>query len=262
MSGHPDSKSADALLQPDDLHIFALGDRLRKIPPSTPASQARTESAFAALEDALSFLHPREPSSAAVHDVRRRFVSPAAFFEAPRHLIEGSGFSSKDALLFSQIPALMRYVARSELGSRIQIQTLSDAAAYLKTRYTGLSIEQFYLLCLDSSGWLIDGKLLQSGTTDSTPFYLKHVLTEVVRTRAHAVVISHNHPNFSPRPSQADIDCTLQLIGALHPIGTVLLDHVIVSGKEALSLRREGFLRANLWLGQDPDDALLRGWLE
>ena len=232
----------------------------------SPANQAevaaRVDAAFSALEAALVCLHPRQDAKETMRVLRSRFVTPAAFFEAPQHVIEASGLNRRDALLFSQIPALTRYVGRERFGPRPSLKRLRLAAAFLKTRYTGLAVEHFYLLCLDASGKLIECQLLQSGNDESAPFYLKDVLQTIVRTRAHAAVISHNHPSFSARPSQADLNCTLTLLRALQPIGTVLLDHVIVCGDDYVSLREHGFVRSHIWIAQNPKDALLRGWLD
>lgn len=267
---HPDDEKTeyrspeDALLL-DDMHTLSFEERAEHAEQDAfdeAASQERIENSFAALEQALIFLHPHDPVEPLMREIRRRFVCPAAFFEAPKHVLESIGIPPREALLFSQVPAITRYVARNRLGRRPRLKNVAAAGEFLKTRYTGLAIEHFYLLCLDASGKLIECTLLQQGTTDSAPFYLRHVLMEVVRTRAHAIVISHNHPNFSARPSQADIKCTLELLRALHPIGSLLLDHIIVSGKEYASLREYGFLRANLWLQQAPNDPLLRRWLE
>ena len=258
MSAFPDSGLGLPL---DDLQALSL-EELEQEQMDGQASGARIEAAFEALEAALAFLHPREDAAGTVADLRRRFTAPASFFEAPKHVLEESGLNAREALLFSVIPELTRYLARSRFGSRPTIRNLAAAAAFLQTRYTGVPIEHFYLLCLDASGKLIDCKLLQRGTTDSAPFYLKHVLMEVVRTRAHAVVISHNHPSFSARPSQADIACTVELLGALYPVGTLLLDHVIISNGEYVSLREHGFVRPQLWLLQGPQDPLLANWLE
>jgi len=249
-----------------DIHAYLEEARAarerRRLPSVQKAAAIRNGEAYAALQSALEFLHPHEPAGEKIRDLRKNFPCAAALCEAPKHLLESVGFTPRDALLFSQMPAIARYVARSSLGPKPFLKNLTAAVEFCRTRYTGLAIEHFYLLCLDSSGRLIDSILLQSGSTDSAPFYVRHVLMEVVRTRAHAIVISHNHPNFSPKPSQADITCTLELLGALHTIGTVLLDHIIISDQDYASLREHGFVRSHLWLGQNPKDPLLRKWLD
>ena len=91
---------------------------------------------------------------------------------------------------------------------------------------------------------------------------MRHVLGETVRTRAHAIVISHNHPNNSLLPSRDDINCTLALLSALQPLGVPLLDHVLVADQQAVSIRDLGYIAGNIWLAQAPEDKLLTGWLK
>ena len=222
----------------------------------------RADIGFKTLEEAMNFMHPRVPADELIHSIRRRFISPAAFYEAPKHVLEGLGINRREALLFSQIPAITRYIERTSFGRRPRFKTLSAMNRYLSTLYTGLAIERFYLLCLDATGRMIDCILLQSGDEESAPFYLRDVLMHIVRTRAKAAVISHNHPNFSARPSPSDLKCTLALLEAMQPLGAVLLDHVIVCERECMSIRENGFIRQHVWLAQSPRSSLLLNWLD
>lgn len=103
---------------------------------------------------------------------------------------------------------------------------------------------------------------LQRGTTDSAPFYTRHVLSEVVRTGAHAIVISHNHPNNTLLPSRSDVNCTLNLISALQPLGVPLLDHVVIADHQAVSMRDSGLVLERTWMMQNPREPLLHHWFE
>ena len=147
-------------------------------------------------------------------------------------------------------------------GEHPKLTRLPAAAQYLKSLYIGIPIEQFYLLCLDSSGRLIECLLLQKGTIDETPFYLGHLLQALVTAGADAIVLCHNHPGGTPRPSQADVRCTLDALRALHALGVVMLDHVIIAGTQTVSLRENGFIPAVIWDQQDSESRLLCHWLD
>ena len=101
----------------------------------------------------------------------------------------------------------------------------------------------------------------QEGTLDGALFSLKHVLSELMRVHPAAIVISHNHPGNTLRPSQADVDCTRELLRALDAVEIPLLDHVIIAGRSAVSMRENGFVPTALWMKQKPQSALLRDWL-
>ena len=138
---------------------------------------------------------------------------------------------------------------------------LCDASAYLASCFHGLQVERFCLFCLDARGRLKEQVLLQTGTADTALFDLRGLLAEAVRTRADAVLVSHNHPGLTPRPSEDDIRSTEDAIRALTAVGIPLLDHVVVSGHQAVSMRDNGFIPTSLWLNQHPNHPLLVNWL-
>ena len=219
---------------------------------SSSASKERVRRVYAATKALLDDLH-KDSGEQWVWRFRRRFIAPASLFESGAHVLEDMDMHKSDALLFSLVPGITRYM---------RIEAFGKASEYLKGVLLGRTFEHFYMLALDASGKLIDCVFLQRGTTDSAPFYVRHVLGETVRTRAHAIVISHNHPNNSLLPSRDDINCTLALLSALQPLSVPLLDHVLVADQQAVSIRDLGYIAGNIWLAQAPEDKLLTGWLK
>lgn len=221
----------------------------------------RIKRAEDALRTVIDMLYPGGRGREKADRMLRRYGSPGALVEAGKYQLTCDGMNESDALLISIIPDMLRHMNRVKFGEHPAIGGLVAAEEFMAIRYIGVNIEQFYMLALDSSGKLIECVHLQSGSEDSAPFYLRHVLAEIVRTNARAIVISHNHPNGTARPSQADIDCTLTLMGALRTIGTPLLDHMIMIGRRALSVRGFGYIVENAWLAQAPGNPLLNRWL-
>lgn len=224
--------------------------------------ERRIRRAEDALRAVFDMLYPGGQGREMADRMLRRYGSPGALVEAGKHQLMCDGMNEADALLISIVPDLIRHIERVKFGEHPSIATLLDAEGFMAMRYIGVNIEQFYMLALDSSGRLIECVHLQSGSEDSAPFYLRHVLAEIVRTNARAIVISHNHPNGTARPSQADIECTLTLMEALRTIGTPLLDHVIMLGRRALSVRGFGYIMEGKWLAQAPGNPLLTRWLK
>ncbi len=224
------------------------------------ASRERVRRVYAATRNLLEILHPGTGDQW-VWRFRRRFIAPASVFESGAHVLENMDMHKSDALLFSLIPGVARYTQLERFGRAPKLDTFGKAGEYLKSLFLGRTFEHFYMLALDASGRLISCVFLQRGTTDSAPFYVRHVLGEVVRTRAQAIVISHNHPNNTLLPSRDDIRCTLSLMTALQPLGVPLLDHVVVADQQAVSIRDLGYIAANVWQAQAPGSALLSGWL-
>lgn len=226
------------------------------------ALNRRQKRCMTAIEGVMKHLHRKENPKEISAVLRRRFVSPSAALESSVYALIAEGLSESDAQFLSLIPNLTRYTMREQFGDHPRLDKLSCAGEYLKTLYIGVPIEQFNVLYLDDSGRLIECKNLQDGNAEETPFYLEHLLQDVISTGADAIVLSHNHPGGTLRPSNADVNCTAQAITALASIGVMLLDHVVIAGDQAISLRGNGFINRYIWDCQNPSSALLRNWVD
>jgi len=51
------------------------------------------------------------------------------------------------------------------------------------------------------------------------------------------LILVHNHPSGNPKPSNADIDLTTQIISACKTINVTVHDHVIIGGNEYYSFK-------------------------
>ena len=54
------------------------------------------------------------------------------------------------------------------------------------------------------------------------------------------LIVAHNHPSGDPSPSPQDINVTKELAEAAKLLGLELLDHVVIGGEEAVSLKDRG----------------------
>lgn len=75
-------------------------------------------------------------------------------------------------------------------------------------------------------------KVSQGGTT-STTIDVKMITKAALDTFSGGVILCHNHPSGSPRPSQADIKETQKLKKALDIFDISLLDHIILTEDNA-----------------------------
>ena len=62
------------------------------------------------------------------------------------------------------------------------------------------------------------------------------VLETAFRNNADGVIFAHNHPGGVLAPSREDLGLTSEMCSLLRNVGIRLIDHIIVSGGEYLSL--------------------------
>ena len=104
-------------------------------------------------------------------------------------------------------------------------------------------VEQFFCLYLDNANRIIKASILSRGTDDQTAVYPREVAREMLRVHATGLIVAHNHPSGSNKPSPADIEITRKLKQCLDVFEFRFLDHVIISGPTTyFSFRENGLI--------------------
>jgi DNA repair protein RadC len=78
--------------------------------------------------------------------------------------------------------------------------------------------------------------LISEGSVTSANIPTRTVMEKALVSKAVYVVLAHNHPGGLAIPSPEDEDVTMYLKMMLQGVGVILLDHVIVSDRDYVSL--------------------------
>lgn len=111
----------------------------------------------------------------------------------------------------------------------LQISDSEAVAEVFRPVYQGLKHEECWALFLNRANKIIKKEMMSSGGLDSTTFDVKTIVRKALVYSASAVIISHNHPSGSAKPSTADVKQTEALHKALKYMDIHLLDHVIIA---------------------------------
>ena len=99
--------------------------------------------------------------------------------------------------------------------------------------------EEFWVLYLNSTNRVIHKARLFSGGITHTTVDVRLLFKTAWEQGAIALILVHNHPSGSTTPSKEDIELTQRVKTAGDMLDIKLLDHVIVTEKEYLSLLDE-----------------------
>lgn len=102
--------------------------------------------------------------------------------------------------------------------------------------------EFFYLVLLNSSFRCIGYALIGIGNTSSVAVNVKEILQLALLSNATHIILSHNHPSGSLKPSREDIALTQKVKLAAALFDVELVDHFIITSESYLSLADEGLL--------------------
>lgn len=195
------------------------------------------------LEYLLYFTITRRDTNPIAHALLERFGDFAGVLEADEEelcLVEGMGPAS--ARFLHLLPQISACYHRSLTRDRRRLQTVEQMGEYLMARFRGTVRERVLLVCLDRQRRITCTSWLGSGTADMVELPIREAIAQAVRLKAHWVVLCHNHPSGNALPSRQDIEATAELARGMYVVGVELLDHIIVTETEYLSLRQRSEL--------------------
>jgi DNA repair protein RadC len=104
------------------------------------------------------------------------------------------------------------------------------------------SQEQFYVIFLDEENIPIDYKCLQTGGIGSMNIDLRVLFRHAVLSNCCSIIVAHNHPNGSLKPSSFDKKTTQTIVELCTLHGFRLNDHIIITDKSYFSFVEGGLL--------------------
>jgi DNA repair protein RadC len=98
------------------------------------------------------------------------------------------------------------------------------------------------VLFLDAHNRLLSYQPMFRGSLSQTMVYPREVAKTALALGADGVVLAHNHPGGTVKPSPADMRLTRALQESLALIDVTVRDHIIVAQGKYLSMAEEGLL--------------------
>ena len=142
----------------------------------------------------------------------------------------------------------MRYGIETQPGrpaeDRPTISSAEDARRLLAPEMAPLAQEQVRVLLLDVRNRLVGQRVIYQGTVSSTEVRTAEVLRPAVNEAVPRIIVVHNHPSGAAEPSPEDVALTRRLVQAAELLGIELLDHVVMGGDRAVSLKERGHMSA------------------
>lgn len=195
------------------------------------------------LELLLFYTIPRRDTNPLAHKLVKRYGSLVGVLEAGyEDLMTVKGVTRNTAIFLSMIPHLCRRYLNEKQGEKPQLNSSAKAGEYVKSLFHGRVYELFYVICLDSQNRVNHAALVHEGTIDSAPVYPRLIVETALRHKAAAIILAHNHPGGSLKPSAADLDATRKIQNACEAISIRVVDHIIVAEDEYFSFADKGLI--------------------
>lgn len=189
------------------------------------------------MEMLLFYSIPRKDTNELAHILLNRFGTISGILDAPTgELVKIPGISTNTAALIKLIIPIARiYLTETNSKSRRYLRA-DDVCDYLMNMYFGYQKEVFSVTSFSGNGRMLGFDILASGNVNEVNVSTRKVLETVINRNAVCAIIAHNHPNGTAVPSEADIAVTKDIKNALEHINVKLLDHIVISGDDYVSM--------------------------
>ena len=157
-----------------------------------------------------------------------------------RELSENKGIGQAKAMALLTAFEIGRRVRAEKVEQKPQIQNSMDVVNFMQNKIAYLNHEEFWVLYLNNANLILKTAQISKGGITSTEVDTRIVMQEAVVQKATQLILCHNHPSGSVRPSRADINLTEKISKAAKIMDIALVDHIIIHREKYYSFAEEG----------------------
>lgn len=160
----------------------------------------------------------------------------------PREMLKIKGIGQAKAVTICAALELGRRRQLTAPPDKTIVRCSADIAAFLKARLQDLRHEVFAVLFLNRAHKVNHYEVVSEGGITGTVADPRIILKRAVEENAVSIILCHNHPSGSLKPSRADEQLTEKIRQAAALLDITVLDHIIVSDSGYYSFADEGLL--------------------
>ena len=132
--------------------------------------------------------------------------------------------------------------SQQEVLERQQISSSKDAFEILQPHLSDLQTEEFWAIFLNHQNKILYKTCLFRGGIASSVADVRVVFKTALEHFSTQIIVAHNHPAGSLKPSKEDINITQKIKDAGQLLDIDLLDHLILTQNKYYSFKDEGIL--------------------
>lgn len=130
----------------------------------------------------------------------------------------------------------------SQVSEKALIKGSKDVYRHMTPLLTALKHEEFWVLYLNKGNKVLHKNQLSSGGLSGTVVDVRILFKTALEQLASSVILVHNHPSGTLRPSSEDLKITQKIKTAGASLDIAVLDHLIFTDNGYYSFADEGVL--------------------
>ena len=159
-----------------------------------------------------------------------------------KQLMEFKGIGEAKAITIAAALELGRRRRGEEALEKKKITSSKSVFELMQPIIGELQHEEFWIIYLNNSNKVIQKNQLSKGGITGTLVDVRLVLKNALEVGATGIILAHNHPSGTLKPSEADKQITQKLKVAAESLDIKVLDHLIITEKAYFSFADETLL--------------------
>lgn len=159
-----------------------------------------------------------------------------------QELMQHKGIGEAKAISIVAAMELTRRKLSEEKTTIKKISSSNDAYVKMKPLFSDLQHEEFHVLLLNRANGIIATQAISSGGLAGTVVDGKIVFKKALDFKASGIILAHNHPSGTLKPSTEDIQLTKKMVQFGKYIDLPVLDHLIITDNGYFSFADSGNL--------------------
>ncbi len=182
------------------------------------------------LEIALSYSSAKDTAKETAKSLLYGFGSIRKIFNATAsELVNcGKNIDRRTAEMFVVMGHMYRRIYVKSTMKTNFISTVFDAARYASNLYYNDRNEKLFIVSVSKNYRAVNANLVSEGTSDTSNFFPRNSVKAVLDDNVDKIVIVHNHPDGSSKPSHQDCSTTKSIIKVFGTLEIKIIDHIIV----------------------------------
>ncbi|MDE6340560.1 MAG: DNA repair protein RadC [Muribaculaceae bacterium] len=146
-----------------------------------------------------------------------------------QQILKVKGLGTAKVLQIEAVMELIRRYSRETIGARFRVRSANDIFNLMRPEIGNLSHEEIWALFLNRGNEVIHKMRMTQGSAVASVFDVKSILKEALLRDAQGLIMCHNHPSGTLKPSVQDDNITQKMKNGAMAMDIRFLDHVIVA---------------------------------
>ena len=162
------------------------------------------------LELLLTYVVVRKDCKGIAKELLGKYGDLYTLLKQPEDELKKNSFVTDRTVVFFKVifQILEKELYKKIHNEKITISSNVQLLNYLEYSLLKRDIEVFKVLFLNTQNELLKEEELFKGTLDRSTVYIRELVKKILDYNAKSVIIVHNHPSGSLKPSQSDITLT------------------------------------------------------